>query len=449
MPETLTLEIHHHDAWHRAATVEVTSRVAGTRSHAALDYDMDYVVTWGAEGLRTEQWPRDYRAVSVRYPLNFAQHLADHWPPFLLDLMPQGGARRRLARRAGFADPDSPEVEFSLLLAAAGGPIGNVRIREAWQREENRIVENAFRGVSTEELLSRSDWFDDTMDRFGYFAGGSSGVQGEWPKALFTQARDGLWYPDPMVRDIDAVDHAIVKLRRGDDRAYELILQAEATYLEIARAFGLRVGRALTYRPGILLIPRFDRQVVGDRVIRLGQESLVAAKGIAEFGHVGSHEEYLRIIAHNCTDPVTEISEYILRDVLNLAMGNTDNHGRNTALQKLPDNTMALTPLYDFAPMRLDPQLVPRSTRWDCLSGQDSDPDLAIVVRAASEILHEAGVQCEPGALVRPFMGKADFLMNLPAIATEAGLSRDVIDRGLARRQVAARAVERLHGARP
>ncbi len=447
MPENLTLEIHHHDAWHRAATVEIASPIAGTRSSTMLDYDMDYVTTWDAEGLRTERWARDYRAVSVRYPLNFVQHVADHWPPFLLDLMPQGGARMRLARHAGYDDPDNPKVELSLLLHAAGGPIGNVRIREAWEREEGRIEESTFRGVSTEELLTRSDWFDDTMERFGYFAGGSSGVQGEWPKALFTQARDGLWYPDPLVRDTDAVDHAIVKLRRGDERAYELILQAEAAYLEIARAFGLRVGRPLRYCPGVLLIPRFDRRIVSGRVHRLGQESLVAAKGVAEFGHIGSHEDYLRIIADSCTDPVAEVSEYILRDLLNLAMGNTDNHGRNTALQKLHDNAVALTPLYDFTPTRLDPRLVPRSTRWTCLNGADADPDLQIVVDTATEILQEAGVECAPGALAHAFAGKAGFLIDLPTLARKAGLSPDVVAVGLARHQDAARAVERLERA--
>ena len=54
---------------------------------------------------------------------------------------------------------------------------------------------------------------------------------------------------------------------------------------------------------------------------------------------------------------------FIKRDVLNLAMRNTDNHARNTAVQCI-DGHVRLTPLFDFAPMYLDPELIPRSLRW-------------------------------------------------------------------------------------
>ena len=76
---------------------------------------------------------------------------------------------------------------------------------------------------------------------------------------------------------------------------------------------------------------------------------------MAQFGYVAAHEEYLAAIKRFCTDPAAETVEYVLRDVLNLAMGNPDNHGRNTALQKAPDGWIGLTPLFDFTPMRLDP----------------------------------------------------------------------------------------------
>lgn len=55
--------------------------------------------------------------------------------------------------------------------------------------------------------------------------------------------------------------------------------------------------------------------------------------------------------------------DYLCRDVLNLAMRNTENHARNTAVQQL-GNTLRLTPLYDFAPMYLDPDGIARTARW-------------------------------------------------------------------------------------
>ena len=53
------------------------------------------------------------------------------------------------------------------------------------------------------------------------------------------------------------------------------------------------------------------------------------------------------------------------RDILNAALRNTDNHGRNTAFLKQSDGTVALSPLYDFAPMFHDPDGIPRSSRWE------------------------------------------------------------------------------------
>ena len=53
------------------------------------------------------------------------------------------------------------------------------------------------------------------------------------------------------------------------------------------------------------------------------------------------------------------------RDVLNVALGNRDNHLRNTALQRFEDGTIRLTPLFDFAPMMLHPDGIARSSRWE------------------------------------------------------------------------------------
>ena len=116
------------------------------------------------------------------------------------------------------------------------------------------------------------------------------------------------------------------------------------------------------------MIPRFNRRVENGHVIRTGQESLVSAAGIASVGHRGSHEAWLDSIKSVCTDPAEEVVEYVPRDVLNLAMGNPDNHGRDTALRKITDGSIRLTPLFDFCPMRLDPTGVLHSTIWACIA---------------------------------------------------------------------------------
>ncbi|WP_258018918.1 HipA domain-containing protein [Yersinia kristensenii] len=57
------------------------------------------------------------------------------------------------------------------------------------------------------------------------------------------------------------------------------------------------------------------------------------------------------------------VIEMIQRDLLNIAFGNSDNHGRNTALIKRPE-AIWLSPLYDFVPMKADPEGIVRVTQW-------------------------------------------------------------------------------------
>jgi serine/threonine-protein kinase HipA len=62
------------------------------------------------------------------------------------------------------------------------------------------------------------------------------------------------------------------------------------------------------------------------------------------------------------------VQAYLVRrwqDIATLAFpfGNSDNHGRNTAFIR-GENRIALSPIYDFAPMKADPEGIPRSMRW-------------------------------------------------------------------------------------
>ena len=59
-----------------------------------------------------------------------------------------------------------------------------------------------------------------------------------------------------------------------------------------------------------------------------------------------------------------DVVEYVLRDFFNVMVSNTDNHGRNSSLLKAADS-VRLSPLYDVAPMRFDPEGIVRNTRWD------------------------------------------------------------------------------------
>lgn len=435
----LRLELFFNHAWHEAARLAIGSPAAGRVGEAKVDYEMAYFAEVGAIALADDKPLRDARALSVALPVDLADRTYPTWPPFLLDLLPQGHQRDRIADHLKL-DPNAPGSDLPLLMHGAGSPVGNLRIREAREQELKRLNAAARVGVTMADILTRTDKFVEVADRFAMLASGSSGLQGNSPKIAMTMAADGLWYPDSAVEDKDARKHVIVKFARGDTAADIEILKAEAPYLAIADEFGLDVAGTAEYGDGVFVVPRFDRVAKDDHVIRYGQESFVSALDVAEFGHTDSHENYLKMLRRFSSDPLADVIEYVLRDLLNLAMGNTDNHGRNTALRKDAKDGIRLAPLFDFAPMRLSPAIVARSTKWECMreQGRDYDPDWKIVCEAA------AGGELDPKAIMAALADKADFLRNLRDIGKRHRLSDDVLKRAFAHTEKMANAVTML-----
>ncbi|WP_429818307.1 type II toxin-antitoxin system HipA family toxin [Ensifer sp. B1-9] len=425
----LTLETHFEGEWHYAATLEVQDDATGYHGASIVDYDLDYFVTAASAEFAAGKTVRDYRALSVRYPVDLENRYSRSWPPFLLDLMPQGHARRKLAEHLGLAET-SRASDLPLLLRSATGGIGNIRIKEAADAETGRLRNVQRQGVTEAEILDRSERFMEVADRFGMLASGSSGLQGEWPKVSMTQANDGLYYPDSFVTDDEAVRHVIVKLVRSNEPVDRLILEGEALYSRIALEMGLDVSEPSTYAEGVLIIPRFDRRKrEGGGIMRLGQESLVSAIGVADFGHVGTHEAFIDVLRRYSANPFADIVEYLKRDIANLALGNPDNHGRNSALSKHTDGTIQLSPLFDFAPMRLAKEGIVRSTRWAMMrdSGRDHLPDWK---RICVELMPSPD---EQAALVAALSSFAEHLQKAPDMARDMGASPEILERAMGR----------------
>ncbi|MFS2041938.1 type II toxin-antitoxin system HipA family toxin [Agrobacterium tumefaciens] len=425
----LTLQTHFYGQWHHAATLELKDDTAGYQGASIVDYDLDYFVTVASAEFAGGKTVRDHRALSVRYPVDLENRYSRSWPPFLLDLMPQGHARRKLAEHLSLAE-GSRASDLPLLLRSATGGIGNIRIKEAAEAETERLRGVERQGVTEAEILERSDRFMEVADRFGMLASGSSGLQGEWPKVSMTQANDGLYYPDSFVTDDEAVRHVIVKLVRSSEPVDRLILEGEALYSRIAQEIGLNGHEPSTYAESVLIIPRFDRKKKeGGGTVRLGQESLVSAIGVADFGHVGSHEAYIDVLRHYSANPFADIVEYLKRDIANLALGNPDNHGRNSALSKHQDGTIRLSPLFDFAPMRLAKEGIVRSTRWAMMrdGGRDHLPDWK---RICAELIPDPD---EQNALAAELSVFAEYLRQTPAMAKDMGGSPEILERAMGR----------------
>jgi serine/threonine-protein kinase HipA len=407
-----TVQLFADDTWHDVATVlQLGPEEQGCLTQTYSGYAIDWVLTHGGA--------RDAWAVASQMPVVADGQSLPHWPVALIDMLPQGYGRTELLRQLNLPEGMAASADWRLLLTGAGNPVGHLRIKEAAQWLAERAGPK--QGFTDADVADRATGFIDHLGMHGLFVAGSSGVQGEWPKLLLTRARDGLLYLDHTVDDADAVEHFIVKFGRGADKRLASILRHEAPYMRVAERLGLRVHAPLGLRGEALFIPRFDRRVVAGRVQRLAQESLATLTGRAGFGVAPSHDEVCRKLAATCSDPAGEILEYLRRDVANIAFGNRDNHARNTAVQRDFAGRIALTPLFDFAPMYLHPDGIARRIRWE---GNDGGaPDWA---RVLDQVCAECRLPREPLAagLAAMVPGLREIAANGPAF----GIETDVLD---------------------
>ncbi|CAM2155915.1 serine/threonine-protein kinase HipA [Pararobbsia alpina] len=401
-----TLQIFLGDRWVDAALIQFTGALC------QWDYAVEYVVDHADA------------ALSLIEPVDIQIRASSTMPAFLYDLVPQGSGRRFLLGELKL--PDGPDADFPLICAGAFNPIGRIRIAEAVQYFETHVARHpdavGLPGLTIDDVVARSIEFKERMFLHGMLGTGTTGVQGAAPKYLLTQDRAGLLHGDAVLPDDEAVRHFIAKLPRGTSAADVKVLRNEAAYMQVASRLGIRTHPDLpTLHGDVLLVPRFDRSVSEGKVRRFHQESAASLLGLRGFDLRPSLFEVVTALRKVVTDPAGETLEFIKRDVLNLAMRNTDNHARNTAVQSI-DGKVQLTPLFDFAPMYLDPELIPRALRW-------YRPDTGVELTNWADVLDMMNMSRDE--LVRLASGLHEFagqVERLPDTMEAQNVDHDIIE---------------------
>ena len=413
------------NTWRAVAEFEVRAESEIKKGYSGsgfLTYDVDYALAhMGRKGCE---------AVSCRYPVGMEMIQEPHWPAFLLDLLPSGANRRYWLVRLGLnpRKDDGPQADWTLLLNGASNPPGNLRIAEASHSAQPPHPTHS--GFTYKEVVDRAEHFIEYAQAHGAPIAGSTGAQGDAPKFLLSEDAAGRWHADGALPDELAVKHWLVKFPRGKDPLDLAVLKNEGAYYKVARALGLHVGEMPRFEKNVLFVPRFDRSPTQKSVTntagldRLGLESLASLAGIADFGVRTFHEELCAAIAKYVTDPAGDLMEYVLRDFANVLLGNTDNHSRNTSLLKYPDGRIALSPLYDFAPMILDPEGISRVCRWGTPGAEEGGlPNWSKVI----DIVAELGA--EKTALKARITQFTEKLEGLPSLLRKSGVDQDLIQR--------------------
>ncbi|PLY03038.1 MAG: phosphatidylinositol kinase [Desulfuromonas sp.] len=405
------IEIYLDGRWQIAASFEPYPGTLdrGIEGACRLEYDTDYAV---------ENLGNPKAELIPGLPVDFELRRFEAWPPFLLDLLPSGAGRRAWLRRLRIQH-DGPQVDWHLLTRGAGNPPGQLRIAEAVLPPPADHFRIGF--PRTDILEQREDFLEYAAERGAHVAGGSS-VQGEAPKYLLVEDRAGMFHAEGSLPDDQAGRFWLVKFPRGrrTDERNQQVLRNEAPYLEVARWFGVRTGEPLEYENGTLFVPRFDRRISNGKVARHGMHSLYALANIQGYGASVCHDVYCRALAQFTTDPATEIREYLLRDVLNLALRNTDNHGRNTAILRMEDK-IALSPLFDFAPMFLDPEGINRVSRWED-ERPGSQPEWATICEKLGYVLDSAETRAW-------LFSQSEKIKRLPDVMRDCHVDDEIIER--------------------
>ncbi len=123
------------------------------------------------------------------------------------------------------------------------------------------------------------------------------------------------------------------------------------------------------------------------------------------------------------SSPAAETIEYLRRDILHVALRHTANHPRSGALLGYADGTVALAPVYGFAPSFLAPMGIARCSRWPGeLEPSAGRPAWGKIAESLSAVL-------ETKPLRRLLAREAAAVERLPETMHQCGVAGSVIAR--------------------
>ena len=410
--EHLTIQTYVEGHWRDAVVFSVSNAQKVEESRCSVSYDQDYLVHF-IHKLDTAF----EHALSVNLPLSWNAVDGKGYPPFVYDIIPAGAARKSLQKRFGEEKPDGMDMSFFLLSRCTPSPIGHLRVKESFEH----IDQSRKEAFARKEVVDRTSDFLEYAYESGAALGGATGAQGEAPKLIMVEDGDGALYADAMLSDELARRHWLVKFARNQVTERDKnILRAEYHYYKAISRLGLKTistdGLVLEEadKPS-LWMPRFDRRVANDMVERIPVESIYSVCENTEPGSRMNHEDVLSRLIHlwrtNGQEGELEelVFEYLRRDLLNRILGNSDNHGRNTAIFRYRDK-FELAPIYDLAPMVLDPEGVTRVTKWK--AERMGSPDWKAVCSDFQDLV-------SPDVLFERLLGAAEIFRALPDLLVD------------------------------
>lgn len=423
--EKLTIQALLYKEWRDIAELNILEPYKGFASASELAYELEYSISYLNY--------RDEHACSFVLPVQImVQHESKVWFGFLDDIVPSGAARRYLVQYWGLQKYSPAEQEFILLKKGSIAPVGNLRIKESIPHINPKSTLH-LRKFTMEDVTERNIDFLEYAQQMGAISGGATGAGGEAPKLLIRLSKDQHVWIDTYQNSFDEPDqHYLVKFPRNKRSEIDCdILRAEYHFYHILHELGfitietsqMKLIEGQKYPS--LWLPRFDTVWRDQEWHRLGLESVYSVLNKTS----GSHLNHFEVIDALCSllkyadkkfDSSNFVCEWLQRDLLNIIFGNSDNHGRNTSFLKHSGH-IYLAPIYDFAPMKGDPEVITRSTTWGSPYEEGGE-------YRWDDIAQKLAPWCEPKTSLESLKTLANQLIGLKQQLISKGVPQRIID---------------------
>jgi serine/threonine-protein kinase HipA len=421
--QTMVVQLFVNGRWYDAADLCFTGD--GLDGKVSLAYTSDFIQAVPAFGKR-DQWACTLNAEVTLVPTEYS-----HWPALLDDLLPAGRSRLWWLKHLGIAWESEFNQNMGLLKHACIAPIGHLRIKQAI---DQRSLQANDRRFPIQDVIAMQYEFLEYANTQGAAIGGATGAGGVAPKLLLMLEHDQVFIDaDFAGKPLSATPYLVKFARNTRSPRDNQVLKAEGIYYQVlATALAdLPISTINTQHLRIeehegqisLWLPRFDVAIEDGKAKRIGVESIYsiidAGPGSAQNHFDVIERLWRRLSLVSKMTTVEFVQEYAARDLLNIVFGNSDNHGRNTAFLKLPDD-VRFAPIYDFAPMKADPEIVTRLFKWGDNCEQAGDVDFVQVAKRLSHF-------CPPAQLLEFLQTLAKKLVAVPQLLLQHGCPPEIL----------------------
>lgn len=362
----LTLQLFNDGEWCDTASLELSKT---NHLKARISYHDDYCLN-----KVSDYGCIDNRACSVNAPVEVIPTDYEKWPALLDDLMPVGKSRTWWLKRLNASGESTLNQNIKLLENACGSPVGNLRVKNT-DKSDTHI-----QYFNIDEVTSLQYDFLEYANEQGATVGGATGAGGVAPKLLLMLDIDNNKVhidSDFAGKPLTSTPYLTKFARNNRSKIDNDILSAEGKYYILLDEMLSDLNIDTIDSSKILIkehdgqvslwLPRFDVIEVNGIAQRVGMESIYSIVN-AEPGSYQNHFNIINEIWNKIKNSTTMssaefVQQYVVRDFLNIVFGNSDNHGRNISFMK-KRNDIIFSPIYDFAPMKADPEGVTRIFKW-------------------------------------------------------------------------------------